>query len=285
VPERFLGENLKRILGLHALTAKDASTVLGLSVQALSELQKGKRTSPSLRTVGTIAGFFDIPIGHLLDMPTAELVATSLSDPERYIKVERELDLILNRASSAPLDASEQHASDDRRLQMKRFWLYSNLRFLEIDDDDLERIRTTAGDRSSDSSNLAEFAPPFLAQDSGRVRGIPQIVVFVDTPTAAANMWATALEARTRLADGGAVVDLSFCKLLFKSAGEQGTEGKFHVGSSTIVYLAVDDFEATLERLIVAGCELWRGPIELDGMRRTCEVRDPFGNVWGLNGP
>jgi hypothetical protein len=40
-----------------------------------------------------------------------------------------------------------------------------------------------------------------------------------------------------------------------------------------------------LERLLVAGCEPWRGPIEIEDGRRICQVRDPSGTVWGLDGP
>ena len=43
-----------------------------------------------------------------------------------------------------------------------------------------------------------------------RVRGIAQIVVFVEEPPAAACFWAEALDAPYRLEDGGALVELAF---------------------------------------------------------------------------
>ena len=123
---------------------------------------------------------------------------------------------------------------------------------------------------------------------TNRVRGIAQIVVFVEKPSAAARFWAEALDAPKRLEDGGALLDLAFVELFFHPAdGEQTLWGeeKNPRGGSTVVYLAVDDLGAARERLLAAGCEPWRGPIEIEDGRRICQVRDPFGTVWGLDGP
>ena len=120
------------------------------------------------------------------------------------------------------------------------------------------------------------------------VRGIAQIVVFVEEPPAAARFWAEALDAQHRLADGGALVELAFAELFFHPADQERTpwgEEKNPRGGSTVVYLAVDDLNETRERLLAVGCEPWRGPIEIEDGRRICQVRDPFGTVWGLDGP
>jgi predicted enzyme related to lactoylglutathione lyase len=120
------------------------------------------------------------------------------------------------------------------------------------------------------------------------VRGIAQIVVFVEDPHAAARFWGELLEAAYRLADGGALVELPFAELFFHPVDDERSpsgELKNPWGSSTVVYLAVDDFDATRERLTEAGCVPWRGPIEIEGGRRICQLRDPFATVWGLDGP
>jgi uncharacterized glyoxalase superfamily protein PhnB len=119
------------------------------------------------------------------------------------------------------------------------------------------------------------------------IRGIAQIVVFVEEPAAAARFWAEAFDAPYRLADGGALVELPFAELFFHPTDQEKTpsgEEKNPWGSSTVVYLAVDDFNAARERLITAGCVPWRGPIEIEDGRRICQVRDPFATVWGLDG-
>jgi predicted enzyme related to lactoylglutathione lyase len=120
------------------------------------------------------------------------------------------------------------------------------------------------------------------------IRGIAQIVVFVGQPPAAARFWGELLEAPYGPADGGALVELPFAELFFHPTDDERApsgEVKNPWGSSTVVYLAVDDFDATRERLIEAGCMPWRGPIEIEGGRRICQLRDPFATVWGLDGP
>ena len=116
---------------------------------------------------------------------------------------------------------------------------------------------------------------------AGGIHGVAQIVVFVEEPPAAARFWADVLAAPYRLADGGALVDLHFAELFFHPRDEE----KNPWGGSAVVYLAVDDFDAVRERLINAGCVPWRGPIEIEGGRRICQLRDPFATVWGLDGP
>jgi predicted enzyme related to lactoylglutathione lyase len=121
----------------------------------------------------------------------------------------------------------------------------------------------------------------------GGIRGIAQVVVFVDDPPAAAQFWGELLETPHRPADGGALVELPFAELFFHPADDEteAGEAKNPWGSSTVVYFAVDDFDATRERLIAAGCVPWRGPIEIEGGRRICQLRDPFRIVWGLERP
>jgi len=119
-----------------------------------------------------------------------------------------------------------------------------------------------------------------------RVSGVAQVVVFVDEPVAAARFWAELLDAQHRLADGGALVELAFAELFFHPVDEERTasgELKNPHGASTVVYLAVDDLDAARARLLAAGCEPWRGPIAIGEGRHICQVRDPFGTVWGLD--
>src|SRR4051812_12306298 len=83
-----LADNLRRLLGLHAMRAtRDSRLVEGLSPQALSELQAGTR-DPSLATVEKLARFFEIPLTRLLHAPFDELLAAELADAERFRRVE-----------------------------------------------------------------------------------------------------------------------------------------------------------------------------------------------------
>ncbi|HEU5140334.1 MAG TPA: VOC family protein [Bacillales bacterium] len=52
--------------------------------------------------------------------------------------------------------------------------------------------------------------------------------------------------------------------------------------SGQVAYWRVENLETTLEAFVSHGCEIFRGPIlGVDGVK-ICQVKDPFGNAWGL---
>jgi hypothetical protein len=55
-------------------------------------------------------------------------------------------------------------------------------------------------------------------------------------------------------------------------------------GGSPVVYWAVEDAHATREQLLAVGCARHRGPLRVDPDRQTCELGDPFGTIFGLDG-
>lgn len=57
-------------------------------------------------------------------------------------------------------------------------------------------------------------------------------------------------------------------------------------GGSPVPYWAVDSVDVVRGRLLDAGCVHHRGPLDVgDGSgRRIAQVRDPFGNVIGIDG-
>lgn len=85
------GENLNRLLGLHAISATRASEALGISAQALSEIRKGKRRSPNIETIEKISEFFDISIERLRHASVQDLLQREIADPARYARVEKKL--------------------------------------------------------------------------------------------------------------------------------------------------------------------------------------------------
>jgi GNAT superfamily N-acetyltransferase/predicted enzyme related to lactoylglutathione lyase len=60
------------------------------------------------------------------------------------------------------------------------------------------------------------------------------------------------------------------------------------VGSGTYG-IAVDweasDFDLTFNHFVSLGATLYRGPMNIEGGRRMCKLKDPFGNLLGLRGP
>ena len=53
----------------------------------------------------------------------------------------------------------------------------------------------------------------------------------------------------------------------------------------SVVYWNVESFEAALGHLQLLGAMLYRGPMQIEGEERMCQVRDPWGNCIGLRGP
>jgi predicted enzyme related to lactoylglutathione lyase len=54
--------------------------------------------------------------------------------------------------------------------------------------------------------------------------------------------------------------------------------------AGTVVYWRVQDFESALKHLQSCGATLYRGPLEIEGGQKMCQVRDPWGNCIGLRG-
>jgi predicted enzyme related to lactoylglutathione lyase len=57
------------------------------------------------------------------------------------------------------------------------------------------------------------------------------------------------------------------------------------LGGSPVVYFSVPSVDAAREQLVADGAELHRGPLAVSAGRSICQLRDPFGNVFGLDGP
>jgi predicted enzyme related to lactoylglutathione lyase len=57
------------------------------------------------------------------------------------------------------------------------------------------------------------------------------------------------------------------------------------IGASPIVYLTVSSLEQTRSRLMKLGCTMHRGPLTIDSSRQICQMIDPLGNAFGLDGP
>jgi predicted enzyme related to lactoylglutathione lyase len=56
-------------------------------------------------------------------------------------------------------------------------------------------------------------------------------------------------------------------------------------GGSPVVYWTAMDVHAQRQAFLDAGCTPHRGPNDVEPGRRICQLVDPFGNVFGLDGP
>lgn len=57
------------------------------------------------------------------------------------------------------------------------------------------------------------------------------------------------------------------------------------LGGSPVVYWSVSSVGSAREQLLGRGAQHHRGPIAVDDHRSICQLRDPYGNIFGLDGP
>ena len=108
-------------------------------------------------------------------------------------------------------------------------------------------------------------------------------MLFVDAPEHVGRWWAEHLGSGSTLVDEGGL----WCYT------HEGVEVSFHPadpvanphGASTVVYWKVGNLQQARRRLLGAGCTPHRGPLEIGTQRQICQLTDPFGNVFGLDGP
>ncbi len=84
------GENLRRLLGLHDLRAREAARMIGVSPQSLSEWMRGHR-QPNLQMLLRVASFHDINGERLVRAPFRELLEREVADQRRFDRVETKL--------------------------------------------------------------------------------------------------------------------------------------------------------------------------------------------------
>jgi transcriptional regulator with XRE-family HTH domain len=102
-------KNLRTLLGVHGLTARETARLTGVSVNALSSWMTGER-DPSLASMQKLAGFFEIDAFKLLGQYTGSFLHEELADLERWERVEQKL-----RGSSPAGEAQEVTPMKKRR--------------------------------------------------------------------------------------------------------------------------------------------------------------------------
>jgi predicted enzyme related to lactoylglutathione lyase len=121
-------------------------------------------------------------------------------------------------------------------------------------------------------------------QAGAGARLIRAVMFFAADPRACCRWWAEHLggASKTHVEAGG------FC--WFEVSGVEvgfhpADEDRNPVGGSPVIYWAVDDLERRRSEFLQAGCTAHRGPLDIAAERRICQLRDPFGNIFGLDGP
>lgn len=109
-------------------------------------------------------------------------------------------------------------------------------------------------------------------------------MIFTDEPVAVASWWADLLECPS----DRVVLDHEF---VWFDVGDIDfgfhpvDTGKNPVGGSPLVYLRVENHSVAVSRAESKGARLHRGPLAINAARSIAQLIDPFGNVFGLDGP
>jgi predicted enzyme related to lactoylglutathione lyase len=109
-------------------------------------------------------------------------------------------------------------------------------------------------------------------------------MIFAEEPVVVASWWADLLDCpldRVSFDEGFARFDVGDIEFGFHPSDAK----KNPVGGSPVVYLRVDDHSTAVARAESKGARLHRGPLALDASRSIAQLVDPFGNVFGLDGP
>jgi predicted enzyme related to lactoylglutathione lyase len=110
---------------------------------------------------------------------------------------------------------------------------------------------------------------------------IKAIMYFVERPGLAANWWADAFDTTAVHEGSFSYVHVEGLEIGF----HPNEDGRNPKGSSTVAYLSTPDLEASRAHFLERGCAMHRGPLTISPTRTIVQLTDPFGNVFGLDGP
>jgi predicted enzyme related to lactoylglutathione lyase len=109
-------------------------------------------------------------------------------------------------------------------------------------------------------------------------------MIFAEDPRVVASWWADPLECpndRVSFEDGFVWFDVGNIEFGFHPTDAE----KNSIGGSPVVYLRVEEHSTAVARAESKGARLHRGPLVIDARRSIAQLIDPFGNVFGLDGP
>lgn len=113
-----------------------------------------------------------------------------------------------------------------------------------------------------------------------RLERVSSVLVFVSDWIAAGHWWAAMTGQAVGRLPGATYVRLGDVELIFRPL-----DGRNPIGGSPVGYWWVAGFEETRELLRDWGCVELHYPLEIPGDRQITQFRDPFGTIFGIEGP
>jgi predicted enzyme related to lactoylglutathione lyase len=104
---------------------------------------------------------------------------------------------------------------------------------------------------------------------------------FVNNPASAATWWAMATDTEAHHEGEYSYIEMGDLEVGF----HPNADGRNPQGSSTVAYFKVDNVDDERHRFLELGCTAHRGPLDISPTRKIAQLVDPFGNVFGLDGP
>jgi hypothetical protein len=109
---------------------------------------------------------------------------------------------------------------------------------------------------------------------------VSSVVFFSEDWEAVAHWWARLVGRPLVRFPRSASVDLANVELVFSPIDNRNP-----AGGSPLPYLEVLDFEEARRELASWGCLEMHRPLGVQGRRQITQFRDPFGNIFGIEGP
>jgi predicted enzyme related to lactoylglutathione lyase len=115
---------------------------------------------------------------------------------------------------------------------------------------------------------------------------VTALMLFAEDTHAVASWWAAAFGIDRLEVEEHPQGDFVFFDAFGIEVGVHAADPKKNpIGGSPVVYFSVSSVETAREAMIELGATPHRGPLVVDSRRSICQLRDPFGNVFGLDGP
>lgn len=113
--------------------------------------------------------------------------------------------------------------------------------------------------------------------------GVQEVMYFVPDPEAGGEWYASLFGVgKTRFYNPDFfILHVGGVDVFFHQADAKGPGGV----AGQVTYWRVTDFDAALRHAESLGATLYRGPLDREDGTLMCQMKDPFGNAFGMVGP
>jgi predicted enzyme related to lactoylglutathione lyase len=116
-------------------------------------------------------------------------------------------------------------------------------------------------------------------------KGVQSVFFFVGDVVAAAQWYSQLLELPVTYFNSngeiqGALINVGSVEMFFHVEDEKMSSGN----AGQVAYWSVDNFYQAVEQAQKHGAKLYRGSLVIEGNQAICQMWNPFGNLFGMQG-